>query len=323
MKVWLLIPALLLGAAGAQVARPLNTQDPRYPLVTRVTSGQVLAFYAAFPQGLTAELNTKAVAAQRQVVLPLARAGDPLAQYLVGQTFDLFEYGKGTPQDARIAMEWYRRAADQHFATAEQLLSQVYTYSLLGQPRNLTWAGNYLQRAYVHGSADIKADSLIEMARQSDPTRDAGDLRYPGFSASRKQTRQYLVNALKYRPDDTTALDWLGTLAAEDGEFRQAVAYAERSDNLMGWIEAGRWLQTGKPGLPADPTRALALFRRAMTVMRRGSDYESEMYTVHMGLFEMECQGALRRAQFADLVTPESERLYRQNRQGCLVPPGG
>ena len=47
---------------------------------------------------------------------PLARAGNPRAQFLLGRmTF----YGHALPQDTAVAADWYRRAAEQGYAPAQ------------------------------------------------------------------------------------------------------------------------------------------------------------------------------------------------------------
>jgi TPR repeat protein len=52
--------------------------------------------------------------------LPLARAGDPVAQFVVGLMYDL---GDGVTQDDVEAVEWYRRAAEQGVVEAQYYLA--------------------------------------------------------------------------------------------------------------------------------------------------------------------------------------------------------
>jgi uncharacterized protein len=47
--------------------------------------------------------------------LPLARAGDPVAQFFVGLMYDL---GEGVAQDDVGAVEWYSHSAEQGIAEA-------------------------------------------------------------------------------------------------------------------------------------------------------------------------------------------------------------
>ena len=46
---------------------------------------------------------------------PLAKEGDTTAQYLIGHMYDR---GLGVPQDDVMAVEWYRKAAEQGDASA-------------------------------------------------------------------------------------------------------------------------------------------------------------------------------------------------------------
>src|SRR5262245_33448898 len=50
---------------------------------------------------------------------PLANAGDAPSQFLLGTMYD---EGKGVPRDAALAAQWYRRAADQGYALAQNNL---------------------------------------------------------------------------------------------------------------------------------------------------------------------------------------------------------
>jgi hypothetical protein len=55
---------------------------------------------------------------------PLADAGDPVAQYVLGS---MYGNGRGVPQDYAEAVEWYRRAADQGNAKAQSNLGFMYS----------------------------------------------------------------------------------------------------------------------------------------------------------------------------------------------------
>ena len=52
-----------------------------------------------------------------------AEAGDPSAQFALGQAYD---YGDGVEQSDKTACSWYRRAADQGFAPAQNSLGVMY-----------------------------------------------------------------------------------------------------------------------------------------------------------------------------------------------------
>jgi hypothetical protein len=55
--------------------------------------------------------------------LPLAKAGDPVAQNNIGF---MYRKGRGVPLDEKAAVKWYRRAAEQGFADAMTNLGYMY-----------------------------------------------------------------------------------------------------------------------------------------------------------------------------------------------------
>ncbi|MET0372360.1 MAG: SPOR domain-containing protein [Sphingobium sp.] len=74
---------------------------------------------------------------------PLAQAGDPDAQFNLGQAYKL---GRGTPTDLTQALDWYRRAAAQGHERAEDNLGLV-----MFQQGDRANALPYLQRASSRG----------------------------------------------------------------------------------------------------------------------------------------------------------------------------
>src|SRR3954463_1033100 len=74
------------------------------------------------------------------VLLPLAEAGQPRAQTVVGS---LYETGRGVPQNMTIACYWYRRAAEQGEANAQYLLGLQYDKGI-GVPRDPVEAQKWL-----------------------------------------------------------------------------------------------------------------------------------------------------------------------------------
>src|SRR5271155_306922 len=54
---------------------------------------------------------------------PLAEQGDAKAQYELGGMYDA---GHGVPQDHVEAVRWFRKAADQGFADAQDALARAY-----------------------------------------------------------------------------------------------------------------------------------------------------------------------------------------------------
>lgn len=76
----------------------------------------------AFAEAVALYSRKDYVAAAR-IIVPLAVAGDPRAQGMLGM---MYEYGQGVPQDFALAVEWYTCAANQGEATAQYLLGLMY-----------------------------------------------------------------------------------------------------------------------------------------------------------------------------------------------------
>jgi TPR repeat protein len=82
------------------------------------------------------------------VFMPLARAGDPIAQHNVAVMYD---DGRGLPENYRLALKWYLRAADQGLADSQFMAGMHYAAGR-GRPQDpahaycflsLAAAGNY------------------------------------------------------------------------------------------------------------------------------------------------------------------------------------
>jgi len=56
-----------------------------------------------------------------RLLRPLAEQGDPYAQTMLG---NLYDEGKGVPQDYQEAVKWYRLAAEQGFPQGQDNLGQ-------------------------------------------------------------------------------------------------------------------------------------------------------------------------------------------------------
>ncbi|MCX7288225.1 MAG: tetratricopeptide repeat protein [Rhodobacterales bacterium] len=78
------------------------------------------------------------------VALPLAEAGVPRAQTLVGVMYDL---GLGTAADPAKALQWYEKAAAQGFPQAFHNLGNVHDRGELGVPEDDVMARDYYSRA--------------------------------------------------------------------------------------------------------------------------------------------------------------------------------
>ena len=84
------------------------------------------------PQALADKLQDAAAAIQRKdyvtavrLLEPLASAGDALAQLRLGT---LYYHGHGVRESDALALQWFRRAADQGLAEAQFQLGNMHAY---------------------------------------------------------------------------------------------------------------------------------------------------------------------------------------------------
>ena len=60
-----------------------------------------------------------------QLLAPLANNGDPLAQYHLGM---MSYYGQGVPEDEKLAIQWWKKAAAQGYVEAMFQLGSAYLF---------------------------------------------------------------------------------------------------------------------------------------------------------------------------------------------------
>lgn len=77
-----------------------------------------------------------------------ASSGDPAAQFAIGK---LYSQGKVDPQDSKQAVVWYRKAADQNYAPAENELGNLYWLGEGLVEPDLSQASAWWQRAADQG----------------------------------------------------------------------------------------------------------------------------------------------------------------------------
>lgn len=77
------------------------------------------------------------------IFIPLAAAGDPVAQAYLGFQF---ETGRGVPMNYTEAAMWYRRSAEQGYDGAQFSLGLLYSKGQ-GVPRNLVESSKWLNLA--------------------------------------------------------------------------------------------------------------------------------------------------------------------------------
>jgi TPR repeat protein len=87
-----------------------------------------------------------------RVLLPLADRGSAEAQALVGY---MYEYGRGVPQNAVVAVNWYQCAAEQGNPLAQYQLGLLYNKGQ-GVQRSAVIAYMWLDLAAAHAPAGIR-----------------------------------------------------------------------------------------------------------------------------------------------------------------------
>lgn len=107
---------------------------------------QTVAMAADLQRGLEAYQRQDHAAALAQLV-PLARQGNPEAQFYLGVMYD---DGDGLTQDYGQAFSWFRKAAEQGHAQAQRQLGKLYFHGL-GVEKNLVRAYAWFNLAMAQG----------------------------------------------------------------------------------------------------------------------------------------------------------------------------
>ena len=87
-------------------------------------------------------------------VLAKANAGDPAAQVQVGESYAA---GKDVARDLNQAAEWYRKAADRNYLSAELHLAALYRDGGKGFPRDAVQAAAWYRKAAEQGNVTAQA----------------------------------------------------------------------------------------------------------------------------------------------------------------------
>lgn len=106
---------------------------------------------AGMQEGVDAVKNGNYAMAEREFSR-LADNGDATAQYRLGLMYD---YGHGVPQDDRLALTWYRKAAIQGHAEAQFRVGAMYDTGQ-GTARNYKAALSWYRKAAQQGNTDAQ-----------------------------------------------------------------------------------------------------------------------------------------------------------------------
>lgn len=166
-------------AGSGATNRPADRLSARLGAYRRLAAaaGLVLGCLMLSPAPAPAQSVSDGIAAFRQgdfqtardIWQPLAGAGDPVAQFNLGK---LYEYGGGSVrQDYTEAARWYREAADQGIAEAQNNLGLMYAQGL-GVPRDARHAAELWKQAADNNYSLAQYNLALAVFRGEGVTRD-------------------------------------------------------------------------------------------------------------------------------------------------------
>jgi TPR repeat protein len=117
-------------------------------LTLAVLLGSVGASASADIQKGAAAYNTGDYATALREWIPLAKQGDVVAQYILGQ---MYRKGKGVLKDYETASMWYSLAAEQGYASAQGNLGAMYVFGA-GVPKDYLYAHMWGNIASTNGN---------------------------------------------------------------------------------------------------------------------------------------------------------------------------
>jgi uncharacterized protein len=247
------LPTIVIPARSSN----LQTQDPKYPLQTRIDRDieQQLSKFFVFTKAAGSKIIQL-----RSILQPLADRRDPVALYWLAKTYDLYEFGVGNDRDTAIALKYYTTAADMGMATVEYFLSSVYQYRLMGVPKDERKVISYLDRAKLHGDNRVKVEVLLSYARLYSPTSDRTDFTFIPRDV-RKMT-DALQSAYAIEPDNPTVADWWGEELDKRKQYSVALSVYQRSSNPHTQQRVAQMYETGT-GTAIDIPTALLWYKRS------------------------------------------------------------
>jgi TPR repeat protein len=109
------------------------------------------AALAGFPEGASA-YNARNYAQALKEIAPLARAGNPEAQHLLGL---MYYMGRGVARDYKQAFQWHLKAAQQGKADAQYVVGAMY-YTGNAVPQDQKHAVTWFRKAAEQGHAEAQ-----------------------------------------------------------------------------------------------------------------------------------------------------------------------
>lgn len=145
----------------------MRTAILAFLLLALAASGGATASADEYKRGIAAG-NRGDFATAMQALRPLADAGDPRAQFAVGQ---MFQRGYGVDPDPKQALKWYRRSAESGNANAQTNLGVMYANGI-GVSQNLETAEKWFLLAAEQGNPDAQANlGVIYRRKLASPSR--------------------------------------------------------------------------------------------------------------------------------------------------------
>jgi Sel1 repeat len=314
MLLWISQGAIFLAPLQAQTTYPVAQQSASYPLKTQLSPATIAEYQQVFKFG---SFSPKKAIALRARLLPLAQANDPVACFLLARTYDWYEFGVGQDRDRSTALKWYRRAASLNYVDAAYLLYYVYSYQMMGIPKDKAEAVKWLLKANELAAGKQKAAILLELARLSDPS---GEPKVDPSVLKRGAAihLQYLKQAFALDPQDVSVADYYGRSLYDAGRYSEALPILKNSSNPYTWKQIGQMYERGQ-GTAPDIAQALVWYKK-MAI--EGKDHENDLNPITLygkyEIYRLLCLKKITAEQAAPIYTPEDyqgvyQRIYGHN----------
>ncbi len=247
----LLIVDCLLPSRVRRLGRQRTYLQPRRPIRTTAVDCRIRG-------GEYTEPDQATYATALEVWLPQAKAGDPEAQYYVGQ---IFEKGLGTTPDYESAAAWYLKAAAQEYAPAQINLGHFHEQGLgveASEVEALNWyrrAAGLAQDLVVVRESDY-TDLLAAKAELQEQQEEAAKLQRE-VDELRRQLRELEARSETDEQRQATLESLLERLQKDLQEQRSEVGRRAESiaelEQRLAAREASRASQAGAASPPARP----------------------------------------------------------------------
>jgi len=123
----------------------------KYTVAILLALGLLGPAHAGFPEGASA-YNARNYALAMKEIAPLARAGNPDAQHLLGL---MYYMGRGVARDYKQAFGWHLKAAQQGKADAQYVVGAMY-YTGNAVPQDQRHAVGWFRKAAEQGHAEAQ-----------------------------------------------------------------------------------------------------------------------------------------------------------------------